>query len=331
MNRQFLLNAHPVGDIKLTDLKYHESPMPVMGEGEILVKMEYLAVEPAMRGWMAGRSDYTEPLKVGDLMRGFGAGEVIESANSLYQVGCRVSGLLGMQEYAVTNGENFPIGIIDEAIDTASHLGVLGVTGLTAYCGLKAIGQPKVGETVLVSAAAGATGSVVGQLAKLQGCRVIGLAGSAKKCEWLTGELGFDAAINYKTDNVAESIQQHCPGGIDIYWDNVGGAILDLALEQLAVGARIVVCGGISRYNVSGEVPGPKNYFNIVFNNALMKGFVVSHYAHLFPEAIAELKKYLLSGELKHHEDIVEGFEQAPVALQRLFNGDNVGKQLVKV
>ncbi len=331
MNRQFLLSAHPVGDIKLTDLKYHQAAMPVMDEGEILVKMEYLAVEPAMRGWMAGRSDYTEPLKVGDLMRGFGAGEVIESANSLYTVGTRVSGLFGMQEYAVTNGENFPIGIIDKAIDTATHLGVLGVTGLTAYCGLKAIGQPKAGDTVLVSAAAGATGSIVGQLAKLQDCRVIGLAGSSEKCEWLSSELGFDQTINYKTDNVAESIQRYCPEGIDIYWDNVGGEILDIALGHLAQGARVVVCGGISRYNVAGEVPGPKNYFNIVFKNALLKGFVVSHYAELFPEAIAELKKYLLNGELKHHEDIVEGFEQAPVALQRLFNGDNVGKQLVKI
>ena len=331
INRQFLLNAHPVGDIKLSDLKLTQGHVPSISDGEILVKMEYLALEPAMRGWMAGRTDYTDELKIGDVMRGFAAGEVIESRRSNFNVGSRVSGMFGLQEYAVGDGVNFPISVIDDDIDTATYLGVLGVTGLTAYCGMHAIAEPQAGETIVVSGAAGATGSIVGQIAKLAACRVIGIAGSAEKCAWLKDDLGFDETINYKTENVNERLTELCPNGLDIFWDNVGGDLLNTALGHLAKKARIVLCGGISRYNTTEHISGPDNYFNLVFNNALMKGFVVSDYLHLFPQAFQFLKEKLSAGELRHREDILEGFEQAPEALLRLFRGDNVGKQLVRV
>jgi NADPH-dependent curcumin reductase CurA len=331
VNRQFLLNARPVGEVKETDLRYHEEPVPAIKAGEILVKLEYLAVEPAMRGWMEDRKSYVEPLKIGELMRAYGVGSVVESNNSTYPVGMRLGGMFGMQTYAVTDGSGFPLSPLNDAIDPATHLSVLALTGLTAYCGMKAIGQPKAGETVFVSGAAGATGSVAGQLAKLAGCRVIGTAGSAEKCEWLTGELGFDAAINYKTEDVAARLRELCPGGLDIYWDNVGGEILDIALNNLAKQARIVLCGGISRYNATGPLPGPENYFNLIFSNGSMTGFVLSDYVHLFPEAVAKLSEYLLSGQLKHAEDILDGFEQTPRAIIRLFRGENTGKQMVRV
>lgn len=331
LNRQFLLAAHPEGELVESDLSLHGAEMPNPSEGEVLVKLEYIAVEPAMRGWMANRADYAEPMAVGDLMRAFGVGAVIESRNPDYAVGDRLSGFFGMQEYAIADGRVFPLQRVDEKVDSATQLGVLGVTGLTAWCGLHAIGQPKAGETVVVSGAAGATGSIVGQLAKLAGCRVIGIAGSDGKTGWLQDELGFDGAVNYKTGDVAQCLQQLCPEGIDIYWDNVGGEQLDIALEQLARGARVVICGAISRYNARGPQPGPVNYFNLVFRNAMMKGFVVSDYVHLFPEASASLKAHLLAGHLRHTEDILEGFENLPRALLRLFRGENRGKQLVRV
>ena len=330
MNRQFLLNARPVGEVKLSDLRYHETAVIEPGDGEFLVEMQYLAVEPAMRGWMENRGGYMAPLEIGDVMRSFGLGEVVQSRHPQFAVGDRVSGTFGMQTHALANGADSPVSLVDPDIESATYLGVLGVTGLTAYCGMTAIGKPEAGETVLVSGAAGATGSVVGQMAKLAGCRVIGIAGSQVKCDWLS-RLGFDEVINYKTEDVDQRIKRLCPNGVDVYWDNVGGDLLDVALNHLAMGARVVICGGISRYNATGPVPGPQNYFNLVFRNALMQGFVVSHYRKMFPEAVQFLKEKLRAGQLQHHEDILDGFEQTPVALQRLFRGENLGKQLVRV
>jgi NADPH-dependent curcumin reductase CurA len=331
VNRQFLLNARPHGEVKETDLRYAETEMPTAGPGEALIKVEYIAVEPAMRGWMEDRASYLAPLEIGDLMRAFGVGSVIESSNPKLPVGLRVAGMFGMQAFAVADGKAFPLTPVDENIDSATHVSVLGLTGLTAYCGMKSIGKPKEGETVFVSGAAGATGSSAGQLAKIAGCRVIGTAGSDKKCEWLVNELGFDAAINYKTEDVAAKVKEHCPEGIDIYWDNVGGEILDIALNNLAKRARIVLCGGISRYNATGPLPGPENYFNLIFRNASITGFVVGDYASLFPEAVQTLSGYLRDGRIKHAEDILEGFEQTPRAIIRLFRGENIGKQMVRV
>jgi NADPH-dependent curcumin reductase CurA len=210
-------------------------------------------------------------------------------------------------------------------------MGVLGVTGLTAYFGLYEIGQPKNGDTILVSGAGGATGSVVVQLARIAGCRVIGIAGTREKCDWLTRELGAEAAINYRAQDVEAELRALCPDGINIYYDNVGGEILDMALARLADNARVVICGGISRYNLTGEIPGPKNYFNLVFRRARMEGFIVSDYAPRFGEAIAVLSEYLRDGKLKHHETILDGFEKMPDALMGLFSGSNMGKQLVRL
>lgn len=331
INRQFLLDARPVGEIKYSDFALVETEMPTAGEGELLIKVLYLAVEPAMRGWMENRADYVAPLELGDIMRGYGTGEVIESNNPDYPVGTRVSGGFGWQEYLVSDGKSVPLQVIAEDIDLPAAMGVLGVTGLTAYFGLYEIGQPKKGDTILVSGAAGATGSVVVQLARIAGCRVIGIAGTGEKCDWVTGELGAEAAINYREQDVEAELRALCPDGINIYYDNVGGEILDMALARLADNARVVICGGISRYNLTGEIPGPKNYFNLVFRRARMEGFIVSDYASRFGEAIAVLSEYLRDGKLKHHETILDGFEKMPDALMGLFSGSNMGKQLVRL
>ena len=225
-NRQYLLNARPEGHIKDTDLKLVTRELPVAGEGQVLIKILYLAVEPAMRGWMENRASYTAPLEIGDVMRAFALGEIIESHSDKWQAGDRVSGLFGMQEYCVLEGGSAQLSPVSSDLDPATYLGVLGVTGLTAYCGMTQIGKPRAGDTVLVSGAAGATGSIAGQMARLAGCRVIGIAGTDDKCEWLTAQLGFDASINYKTQDVAQQVAQLCPDGIDVYWDNVGGETL---------------------------------------------------------------------------------------------------------
>ena len=331
VNRQFLLNARPVGELKLSDLRYHEQAIPALEQGQFLVQVQYLGLEPAMRGWMENRSDYVAPLCIGDVMRSFGVGVVVHSLHPDYPEGTEVSGTFGMQTFAVANAIDYPVTIIDPAIDPVTFISVLGITGLTAWCGMDEIGRPAVGDTVVVSGAAGATGSIAGQIAHLAGARVIGIAGSDQKCAWLTGELGFAAAINYREQDVAVRLSALCPDGIDLYWDNVGGDMLDIALERLALRARVVICGGISRYNATTPLPGPKNYFNLVYKNALMQGFVVSHYRHRFGDALAWLKKHLLSGEIKHREDILDGFERTPEALMRLFTGENIGKQLVRV
>lgn len=331
LNRQFLLNARPVGAIKPSDFLYHEAAMPVISDGQVLVRLQYIAVEPAQRGWMVNRSDYAEPLAIGDVMRGFGLGEIIESRHPGFSVGERVSGLLGWQDYAVADPSGFPLQKLDKSMDAPTQLGVCGVTGLTAYFGMDTIGKPQPGETVVVSGAAGATGSIAGQIAKLAGCRVIGIAGSDKKCDWLRDFLGFDAAINYKDGKVAEQLAALCPQGLDIYWDNVGGEILDIALDQMALNARIVLCGGISRYNATDELSGPKNYFNLIFRRARMEGLLVSDHAARFGEAVVYFKEKLAAGELKHAEDILEGFERLPEALMGLFSGENIGKRMVKI
>ncbi len=331
MNRQILLNARPKGDIKYTDFKLAEAEMPSPGDNEVLIQTLYLAVEPAMRGWMENRADYVAPLELGDVMRSYGAGRVIESNHADYPVGTLVGGSFGWQEYLVSDGTSVPLQIMPDDVDLPAAIGVLGITGLTAYFGMLEIGQPKEGDTVLVSGAAGATGSIAGQLAKFEGCRVIGIAGSAEKCAWLTDELGFDGAINYHEEDVAAAVRKHCSEGINVYYDNVGGEILDIALANLANQARVVICGGISRYNLSGEIPGPKNYFNLVFRRSRMEGFIVSDFAAQFGAAIGVLSGHLRSGSLQHRESILDGFERAPDALMNLFSGANIGKQLVKV
>ncbi|MEP5765706.1 MAG: NADP-dependent oxidoreductase [Halieaceae bacterium] len=331
MNKQFLLDARPVGDIKHSDFKLVESEMPAAGDGEVLIQTLYLAVEPAMRGWMENRADYVAPLNIGEVMRGNGVGRVIESRHPDYAEGDIVAGGFGWQEYVVSDGKNTPLNPVPAGVPITSAMSLLGITGLTAYFGLLDIGEPKEGDVVLISGAAGATGSVVGQLAKLKGCTVIGIAGNQQKCDWLTQDLGFDAAINYRDEDQAQRVKELCPDGVNIFFDNVGGEILDIALANIADNARLIICGGISRYNLTGEIPGPKNYFNLVFRRARMEGFIVLDYLPRFGEAMQFLGENLASGKLKSQETVLEGFEHMPDALMALFAGDNIGKQLVHV
>ena len=330
-NQQIQLAARPVGEIKPTDFSLVDTPMPVPAKGEVLVEVHYLAVEPAMKGWMEARVDYVAPLELGDVMRGQGAGKIVASDNAEYPVGTLVTGPFGWRRYLVSDGSNTPLRKLPPGISPPAVLNVLGITGLTAYFGMLEIGQPQAGETVLVSGAAGATGSVAGQLARIAGARVIGIAGGREKCDWLVTDLGFDSAIDYKSEDTAARVAQLCPDGLDVYFDNVGGEILDIALDNLADRARVVLCGGISRYNETGPLVGPANYFNLVYRRARMEGFIVVDYASRFSEGAAALARHLDSGELHHRETILQGFEQLPQALMNLFSGGNVGKQLVAV
>jgi len=329
VNRQFLLAARPKGLVKESDFEYRESPLPEIGPGEVLIRTTRISLDPSMRGQMENRADYVAALQIGDVMRAGGTGTVTQSNHPDLPVGATVYGTLGMQDYAVSDGKNPPVRPYDASVEPEQALGVLGNTGMTAYFGLLDLGEPKSGDTVVISGAAGATGSVAGQIAKIKGCKVIGMAGTDEKCKWLTEELGFDEAINYKTEDVAARLDALCPDGINIYFDNVGGEILDICLERIAMNARVVICGGISRYNATGPIPGPKNYFNLVFRRARMEGFIVIDYVSRFPEAIAEMKAWIDQGQIKTNATVIDGFENLPKALIKLFEGANTGKMMV--
>ena len=330
VNRQFRLAARPVGLPKASDWTLVEKPAPQPGEGEFLVRIEYISLDPAMRGWMNEGKSYVPPVGIGEVMRAGAAGEVVASNHPGFPVGSKVSGLFGVQEYALSNGKGV------QRVDTAlaplpTYLSVLGMTGMTAYFGLLDVGAAKEGDTVVVSGAAGAVGTVVGQIAKIKGCRVVGIAGGADKCRWLVDGLGFDAAIDYKSEDVRKALREHCPKGIDVYFDNVGGEILDIALAQLAMHARVVICGAISQYNATEGVKGPANYLSLLVNRARMQGMVVFDYAARYGEAAQAMAGWLADGRLKAREDIVDGFETFPDTLLKLFRGDNTGKLLLKV
>jgi NADPH-dependent curcumin reductase len=330
VNRQFLLAARPSGMVKETDFEYREMPVPDIVDGQLLIKTSYISLDPSMRGQMENRADYVAPLNIGDVMRAGAVGKVVASRHPSFPEGTQVTGSFGMQDYVISDGRQPPLRALPADLDPTLALGVLGGTGMTAYFGLLDLGEPKPGDVVVISGAAGATGSVAGQIAKINGCRVIGIAGSAEKCAWLTDELGFDAAIDYRAQDVGAELDRLCPKGIDIYFDNVGGEILDLCLARIADRARVVICGGISRYNATGPIPGPKNYFNLVFRRARMEGFIVLDYAARFPEAIAEMRQWIDDGKLKQQVTIIDGFEQLPIALIRLFEGYNTGKLMVR-
>jgi NADPH-dependent curcumin reductase len=330
VNRQFLLAARPSGMVRESDFQYREVPVPELAEDQVLVKTRYISLDPSMRGQMENRADYVAPLQIGDVMRAGGVGTVVASRNRQFPEGTQVTGSFGMQDYAVTDGRQLPLRTLPADLDPTLALGVLGGTGMTAYFGLLDLGEPKPGDVVVVSGAAGATGSVAGQIAKIKGCTVIGIAGSANKCAWLTDELGFDAAIDYKVQDVGAELTRLCPKGINIYFDNVGGEILDHCLARIADRARVVLCGGISRYNATGPLPGPKNYFNLVFRRARMEGFIVLDYAPRFAAATAEMREWIDAGKLKQQVTVIDGFKQLPSALIRLFEGYNTGKLMVK-
>ncbi|MGH8176391.1 MAG: NADP-dependent oxidoreductase [Steroidobacter sp.] len=330
INHQFRLAARPVGTPKRTDWNYIEEPLREPKDGEVLVKTLYLSLDPAMRGWMNEGKSYIPPVQIGEVMRAGGVGRVVASKHPSFKDGDEVYGTLGVQEYATIDGK--ALTKVDARLAPLPvYLGALGMPGMTAYFGLLDIGQPKAGETVVVSGAAGAVGTVVGQIAKIKGCRAVGIAGGKEKCDYLTQQLGFDAAIDYKSDDVKKALRQHCPQGVDVYFDNVGGDILDAVLTQLARNARIIICGAISQYNTTTGVKGPSNYLSLLVNRASMKGMVVFDYAARYPEGMREMATWIAAGRLKTREDIVEGIETFPETLLKLFKGENVGKLVLKV
>jgi hypothetical protein len=329
-NHQFRLAARPVGMPKREDWSYTEEPVREPGEGELLVKVLYLSLDPAMRGWMNEGKSYIPPVGIGEVMRAGAVGRVIASKHPGFAVGDHVSGSFGVQEYALSNGKG--VTKVDTSFAALPvYLGTLGMPGMTAYFGLLDIGKPQPGNTVVVSGAAGAVGTVVGQIAKLKGCRVVGIAGGADKCRYIVDELGFDAAIDYKSEDVKKALRTHCPNGIDVYFDNVGGDILDAALTQLAMRARIIICGAISQYNNTTPVKGPSNYLSLLVNRASMTGMVVFDYAARYGEAAREMAGWMAAGKLKSREDIVEGLQTFPDTLLKLFKGENTGKLVLKV
>ena len=335
MNGQWRLKARPVGMVKESDFEYAQEAVPDIGDNEFLVRNLYFSFEPAMRGWLNAGESYVPPVELGEVMRASTVGQVVESNNGDFAPGDFVSGMIGWQEYGISNGEPGMMGAISkipEGMPPYLVLSALGGTGLTAYFGLLDIGKPKEGDVVLVSGAAGATGSVAGQIARIKGAsKVVGIAGGAEKCSWLVEELGFDTAIDYKSENVADRLAQECPKGVDIFFDNVGGDILDAALLNMAMNGRIVLCGGISQYNESELPPGPRNYMQLVIKRCTMQGFIVIDYFAKAAEGMKDLSGWIESGELKHAEDIQEGIENTPKTFLRLFEGKNLGKQLLKI
>jgi len=328
-NRQILLQSRPKGPLTGAEVAMKTAPVPEIGPGEALVKTLYLSIDPTIRGWME-RDTYLPAIEIGAVIRSAGAGVVVASKNPKLSPGDHVFTMVGWQEYVVVGDRDKPT-VIPAGIPLEDALSVFGVTGMTAYFGLTEIGKPQPGETVVVSAAAGATGSVVGQIAKSKGCRVVGIAGSAAKCAWLTGELGFDAAIDYKTEDVGKRLTETCPKGIDVFFDNVGGPILNEVLARLALRARIVLCGAISQYDHLDAAYGPPNYLNLLSRRGRMEGFIILDYIDRFMEGAMALGGLLAEGKLKHKTTVVEGLENAPDALRRLFSGEHEGKLLVRV
>jgi NADPH-dependent curcumin reductase CurA len=330
INRQVRLAARPSGRPTPADWEFTSEAVPEPGPGQFMVEVSHLSIDPAMRGWMnAGRS-YVPPVEVGAVMRAGAVGLVAASEHPGFAVGDYVYGAFGVQEYARSDGRGV-IKIDTSVADPATYLGTLGLPGMTAYFGLLDICKPQAGETVVVSGAAGAVGAAVGQIARIKGCRVVGIAGGEEKCRYITEELGFDAAIDYKSQDVNKALKEHCPQGINVYFDNVGGDILDAALARLARGARIALCGAISQYNATGPVKGPSNYLALLVNRGMMKGFLVFDYFDRYGDAAREMAGWLESGKLRAKEDVVEGLETFPDTLNKLFKGENMGKLVLKV
>ncbi|MBA2342875.1 MAG: NADP-dependent oxidoreductase [Thermoleophilaceae bacterium] len=330
VNHQFRLAARPEGLPKESDWDRTEEPVGEPGEGEVLVKTLYLSLDPAMRGWMNEGRSYIPPVGIGEVMRALAAGEVVASNHSGFAPGDHVTGLLGVQEYAIASGDAL-MKVDTDLAPLPVYLSTLGMPGMTAYFGLLDIGRPAAGETVVVSGAAGAVGGLVGQIAKLKGARAIGIAGGEDKCRHIVDELGFDAAIDYKAGDLDAALGEHCPDGIDVYFDNVGGEILDAALARLGRNARVVICGAISQYNASAAMKGPSNYMSLLVNHASMTGFVFSDYLDRLGEGAQDMAGWLAAGDLKSREDVAEGFDNFPETLLRLFEGANTGKLVLAV
>jgi NADPH-dependent curcumin reductase CurA len=331
LNAQWRLAARPVGLPKASDWQFFEEPAPEPAEGQFRVALEYLSLDPAMRGWMNEGRSYVPPVGIGEVMRGLGLGRVVDSRHPNFRVGERVSGQFGIQRYAVSDGRG--VTRVDTTVAPAPvHLGVLGMTGLTAYFGLLDIGKPQPGDTVVVSGAAGAVGSVVGQIARIKGCRAVGIAGGPEKCAWIVDELGFDAAIDYKAGELRAELRRHAPDGVNVFFDNVGGEILDEALRRLARHARVVICGAISQYNATEPPRGPPNYLQLLVERASMTGFLVFDYTHRYLEGIGQLAQWRREGRLRSREDVVRGgLEAFPDVFLMLFRGENTGKLILQL
>ena len=329
-NRQFLLAKRPVGAATRDAFTFQQVPVVQPEDGQILVKNEYLSLDPAMRGWMNEGKSYIPPVALGEVMRALGVGKVIASAHPGFAVGDYVNGALGVQDYFVGEPRGF-YKVDPKLVPLPVYLSALGMTGMTAYFALLEVGAPKAGDTVVISGAAGAVGSIAGQIAKLKGCRVVGIAGGKEKCALLTEELGFDGAIDYKSEDVIAGLKRECPKGVDVFFDNVGGDILDAVLSRLNFKARVIICGAISQYNNKEAVKGPSNYLSLLVNRARMEGFVVMDYADHYAAAGQEMAGWLAKGQLKSKEHIVEGLETFPESLMKLFNGENHGKLVLKV
>jgi NADPH-dependent curcumin reductase len=328
-NRQWLLARRPKGMIQDSDFNFVETDAPTPGAGEVLVRNSVLSCDPAQRGWMAMDS-YVPAVKIGEVVRSGGAGRIVTSNNPDFAVGDIVFGLTGWQDHVAMNPKD-QLNKLPPGAPLELAMSALGGNGITAYFGLLDVGRPVAGETVVVSGAAGATGSVAGQIAKIKGCHVIGIAGGASKCRWLIDEAGFDAAIDYKSEDVQARLKELCPKGIDIFFDNVGGDILDAVLAQLAMRGRVVLCGAIANYNATEPPPGPKNYFELVVKRGRMEGFIVFDYMPRAAEATGALAGWVQAGKIKYRVDVQHGLENAPATLRRLFEGRNEGKQLLRV
>jgi NADPH-dependent curcumin reductase len=326
VNHQVRLAARPAGEIRPGDWAHTEDPVPEPEDGQLVVRVSHISLDPAMRGWLNDAPSYIPPVGLNEVMRALAGGEVVVSRHPDLPVGTRVTGLFGVQEYAVSDGS----GVL--AVDTGvtgmpTYLAALGMTGMTAYFGLFDVGALADGETVLVSGAAGAVGSMVGQLARLRGCRVIGIAGGPEKCRWLTETLGFDAALDYRESGLGRALHGAAPDGVDVFFDNVGGPVLDAGLARLRRNGRVVICGAISQYNNTGKPAGPANYMNLLIQRGRMEGFVVFDYADRYAEAAARIAGWLRDGSLRSEEDVVDGtVADFPETLQRLFRGENRGK-----
>jgi len=328
--KQWQLAKRPVGEPTRENWNLATVELPKVEQGQIAVKIKYISLDPAMRGWMNDSKSYIEPVQINHVMRAGTVGEVIASESSNFTVGEYVYGHFGVQEYAVVSDKG--VHKVDPHLAPLErYLGVLGMPGMTAYFGLLKTGLPKEGETVVVSGAAGAVGTVVGQIAKLKGCRVVGIAGGKDKCDYLINELGFDAAVDYKCDTFRNDLKHACPQGIDVYFDNVGGDILDEVLTKINLRARIVICGAISQYNNTTPVKGPSNYLSLLVNRARMEGIVVFDNVNEYPIAAKDMATWIAQGKLKAKEHVVVGIDNFPETLLMLFNGDNFGKLVIKV
>ncbi len=334
VNRQFRLKMRPTGRVSQENFDFVNQPVPSVGKNQVLIRNLYLSLDPTNRIWMTDVPQYMPPVAIGEVMRGGGLGQVVASQNSDYKVGDFVNGLLGWQDYCLVSAEDkitpqiLPKGL---PVPLTAMLGAAGTTGLTAYFGLLEIGQPKPGETVVVSAAAGAVGSIVGQIAKIKGCRAVGIAGSEDKCKWIKQELGFDEAVNYKASDWKEKLAAACANGVDINFENVGGEIMNHVNTMLNRKGRVVLCGLISGYNDQDASKSRANLVPILIKRARIEGFIILDYAQRFREGATQLAMWILQGKLKYRETIVDGLENAPQALNKLFDGENFGKLMIRI